>query len=139
MNRKNIWIHVTIAVVLITLAALMGQIERWKSALRGPNTETTRRVEKTVPVAKKALEGTPEVIVRFRPGFTLDKIRAIASTNNDSLTDEIEAVNGLTFIDDLDNADAQAVANQYSAMTSAVLYAEVNLSLIHISEPTRPY
>ena len=134
MNRKNIWIHVTIAVVLITLAALMGQIERWKSALRGPNTETTRRVEKTAPVAKKALEGAPEVLVRFKPGFTVDRIREIASANNDRLTDEIEAVSGLTFIDDLDNADAQAVANQYSAMTGAVLYAEVN-NQIKLDDP----
>jgi len=134
MNRKNIWIHVPIAVVLITLAALMGQIERWKSALRGPNTQTTKRVEKMVPLAYEAVYSPPEVLVRFKPGFTIDKIRAIASANNDSLTDEIEAVNGLTFIDDLDNADAQSVANQYSAMTDAVLYAEVN-NQIKLDDP----
>ena len=33
MNRSNIWIHVGIAVVVVALAAVLGQIERWKSGL----------------------------------------------------------------------------------------------------------
>ena len=32
MNRNNIWIHIGIAVILVTLAAVIGQIDRWRSA-----------------------------------------------------------------------------------------------------------
>ena len=29
MNRNNIWVHIVLAVVLIGLAAVAGQISRW--------------------------------------------------------------------------------------------------------------
>ena len=135
MNRKNIWIHVTIAVVLITLAALVGQIERWKSALRGPSGQPTV-AKKSYPVSSTAtIEGTPEVLVRFKPGVTLNRIKEIASANHDRLTDQIESVSGLTAIDDLDDANAQQVADQYSTMTDTVAYAEVN-RFIKLDDPT---
>ena len=90
MNRNNIWIHVGLAVVLITIAAVLGQIDRWKAALNVPNNESPRRVEKQITAEKKT--GTPEVLVRFKPGVSLDRIKAIAFANHDSLTDEIESV-----------------------------------------------
>src|SRR5687767_12377733 len=107
MNRNNIWIHVGIAVVLITLAAVLGQIERWKTALSVPT--TSKRVILELEPRTKSSIG-PEVLVRFKYGTTLSEVRSIASRHNDKLTDEIEAVEGLTVIDDLDNADAQSVA-----------------------------
>ncbi len=128
MNRNNIWIHITIAVILITFAALFGQIARWKTALRGPDHKSTR-IDKTVNPVKTISVGRPEILVRFKPGSGLDDVRAIAAANNDRLIDEIESVGGLTVIDDLDNADAQAVADQYAAMTDAVDYAEVNFEI----------
>ncbi|MEP6789052.1 MAG: S8 family serine peptidase, partial [Acidobacteriota bacterium] len=67
----------------------------------------------------------------------LDRIRAIASANHDTLTDEIESVSGLSVIDDLDNADAQTVANQYAAM-SDVSYAEVN-NQIKLEDPIQKF
>ena len=70
----------------------------------------------------------PEVLVRFKPGISLDRIRAIASANHDQLTDEVESVSGLSVIDDLDNADAATVAAQYAAMTD-VAYAEPNFQI----------
>jgi subtilisin family serine protease len=73
--------------------------------------------------------GPPEVLVRFKPGISLERIRQIASANNDRLTDEIESVGGLSVIDDLDNADPQSVANQYAAMTDTVAYAEPNIQI----------
>ena len=106
MNRNNIWIHVGLAVVLIAIAAVLGQIDRWKAALNVPNSESPRRVEKQITIGKTA--GAPEVLVRFKPGVSLDRIRAIASANHDTLTDEIESVSGLSVIDDLDDANAQA-------------------------------
>ncbi len=135
MNRNNIWIHVGIAVVLITLAAVLGQIERWKSALRGPERQTTISTKETV-LAKTKSDGVPEVLVRFKAGISLDRIRSIASANNDQLSDEIEAVKGLTVIDDLDNADPAEVVRQYAGMSDAVEYAEVN-NLIKLSDPTQ--
>ena len=133
MNRNNIWIHVTIAVVLITIAALFGQIDRWKSALRvdGPSTP---KIEKRTTVEKKSTDGSPEVLVRFKPGIDAAKIKSIAAVNNDRMADEIEAVSGLAVIDDLDNANAQSVAAQYAAMTDAVVYAEVN-NQIKLDDP----
>ncbi|MEO6051378.1 MAG: hypothetical protein ABIP78_08610, partial [Pyrinomonadaceae bacterium] len=102
MNRNNICIHVGLAVVLITIAAVLGQIERWKTALHGPDKQPTTTVEKTLTLEKNAASSTPEVLVRFKPGVTLEKIRNIAVANHDSLSDEIESVNGLAVIDDLD-------------------------------------
>ncbi|MEO6656150.1 MAG: S8 family serine peptidase [Pyrinomonadaceae bacterium] len=134
MNRNNIWIHVGLAVVLITIAAVLGQIERLKSTLHGPDKQATTTAERTFTLGKKSTNGTPEVLVRFKPGVTLEKIRNIAFANHDSLSDEIESVNGLSVIDDLDDADAQSVANQYAAMTDSVAYAEVN-NQIKLDDP----
>ncbi|MCA1590997.1 MAG: hypothetical protein LC734_11570, partial [Acidobacteria bacterium] len=125
MNRNNIWIHVGIATVLITLAAVLGQIDRWRSALTTPVSET--RVVRTVAFEKRS--AAPEVLVRFKPGITLDRVRAIAAGNNDLLADNIESVKGLTVIDDLDDADAQGVADQYAAMADHVEYADVNYEI----------
>ncbi len=130
MNRNNIWIHVGIAVVLISMAAVLGQIGRWRSGLsidadvtqkRGDTLKANTRADKNVAA---------EVLVRFKPGVTLEQIRRIASANNDRLTDEIESVGGLSVIDDLDNADAKTVAAQYSAMSDTVAYAEPNLQIM---------
>lgn len=43
MNRNNIWIHVGIAVVVITLAAVLGQIRLWEnklSSVKSPSGQT---------------------------------------------------------------------------------------------------
>ncbi len=128
MNRNNIWIHVGIAVILITFAAVLGQIERWRTALRGPEIMPVS-VQKPFIADQKTKNRHPEVLVRFKPGITLHRIRSIATTNNDVLSDEIESVDGLSVIDDLDDADAQTVANQYAAMTDTVIYAEPNYQI----------
>jgi thermitase len=130
MNRKNIWVHVTLAVIMITFAAIFGQIERWRSALK-PSRATTVSMPTLQKAAKYPL---PEVSVRFKPGVSLEHIRAIASANHDTLRDEVESVGGLSFIDDLDGADPQTVADQYAAMTDLVAYAEPNFQ-IKLHEP----
>src|SRR5947208_2977285 len=117
MNRNNIWIHVGIAVVLVTMAAVLGQIGRWRAALKEPNTSSTKQFEAPKGPNRQTKNGQPEVLVRFKPGVSLDRIRSIASAHNDVVKDEIESVGGLSIIDDLDNADPQAVVDQYSAMT----------------------
>src|SRR5687767_4004010 len=121
MNRNNIWIHVGIAVTLITLAAILGQIDRWRAALRvSDGVERRKTVE--LGVEKPVKGNGPEVLVRFKPGISLDQIRRLTARNNDLLSDEIESVNGLTVIDDLDDATAESVARQYGAMADSVVY-----------------
>lgn len=131
MNRNNIWIHVGIAVVLITLAGILGQIDRWRTVLRQPTPPIVQKQTTGISGVSiaKANKGIPEVLVRFKPGTSLDRIRAVASAKNDGLFDEIESVKGLTVIDDLDNADAVDVARQYAAMSDLVDYAEVNTEI----------
>jgi subtilisin family serine protease len=134
MNRNNFWIHAGIAVVFVMIAAVFGQIERWRSSLRVSDDLPASTVQKQLTAKKDALHSSPEVLVRFKPGVSLDTIRLIAAANHDSLIDEIESVKGLTEIDDLDDADAETVASQYRAMSDAVLYAEVN-NQIKLDDP----
>ncbi|MEP7211947.1 MAG: S8 family peptidase [Acidobacteriota bacterium] len=123
MNRNNIWIHITIAAVVITFAAVFGQINRWERSL----TIGDVRVDTTsAKKPSKAHDPEVDVLVRFKPGVSFDRIRQIAARNNDRLDDEIEAVNGLVSLDDMDDANAASVAAQYAAMTDLVSYAEVN-------------
>lgn len=134
MNRSNIWIHVGLAVVLVSFAAVLGRIDRMASSLRvEPRQETQLRSPSAREVEPRRSAAVPEVLVRFKPNTTLDRIREIALQNNDRVDDEIEAVKGLVVIDDLDDSDAEAVARQYAGLPS-VLYAEPNLQ-IKLDEP----
>jgi len=142
MNRNNIGIHITVAIVVIMMAAVLGQINRWEKSLRvgdvrvvdlpvklklvGPTKSTTRN------------DAAPEILVKFRSGVSLDRIRQIAALSNDRLEDEIEAVDNLVVIDDLDDANAASVAAQYNAMTGVVVYAEVN-EQISLDDPSNLY
>lgn len=134
MNRNNIWIHIGIAVVIVTLAAVLGQIGRWETSLRQSATKSVRVSE----WEKREVVGSePEVLVRFKPGVSLDDIRKIAAAKNDLVEDEIEAVSGLVSIDDLDNEDAEQTARQYGSMSDLVLYAHTN-DEIRVEPPPVP-
>ena len=79
MNRNNIFIHIGIAVVIVTLAAVLGQIRRWETSL----SSTRTRVESSAPVQRSS-EVTranlgPELLVRFKPGVSVDEIKKIAA------------------------------------------------------------
>ncbi|MBA2621741.1 MAG: hypothetical protein H0U87_11130, partial [Acidobacteria bacterium] len=117
MNRQNIWVHIAIAAVIISFAAVLGRLERMRSDLKfigkndertasKPNAPTTKRATKSAATAT----GEPEVLVKFRPEVTSAQIERIAAKNNDRVEDSIEAVKNLTAIDDLDDADAETVA-----------------------------
>jgi len=134
MNRNNFWIHFGIAVILITMAAVIGQIGRWERSLhRGPTKyeplQTAPKLNPAAPPIANTTDGNPEVLVKFKPGTTLAEIKKIVMGNNDKVEDEIEAVQNLVAIDDLDNADAEAVAKQYAAMSDLVVYAEPNFKI----------
>jgi len=135
MNRNNIWVHISFAVILVALAAVIGQIDRWRAALRTlpPSTSCPiRSVPKTVPAVPQARP--PELLVRFKPGVSLDEIRRIAVAHHDQLEDEIESVKGLSVIDDLDNTDPNVLTEQYRSMKDIVDYAEVN-SQVSFDDP----
>src|SRR5215212_6714665 len=124
MNRNNIWIHLSIAVILVTLAAVVGQIERWKVSLVDPPVNLSRSTTSSPPIFRSPKRDEAEVLVKFRPGVSIDAVRTVAAQNHDSLVDEFEYVNGWTEIDDLDNANPEEVAAQYSKLSDLVAYAE---------------
>jgi subtilisin family serine protease len=66
--------------------------------------------------------------VKFRAGVSEGAINDIAARFNDRVQDEIEAVPGLTVIDDPDNADPPGIAAQYQAL-GEVEYAEPNYEI----------
>src|SRR5690606_38170849 len=126
MNRGNILIHIVIAVVLISLAAVVGQIGRWRSMLKVQDT-TAKKVEKASPsVRVTETDGAPELLVRFKPGVSLPQIRRIAASVNDRVADNYESVSGLVAIDDLDYADISVLLDQYQAMSDVVEYVQPN-------------
>ncbi|MEP7148969.1 MAG: S8 family serine peptidase [Acidobacteriota bacterium] len=132
MNRNNIWIHLGIAVVLITLAAVLGQIRLWETTLRSAKT-TSNEIVRTVSTYsdpdRRSANSEPEVLVRFKAGVSLAQIKQIAARNNDIVEDEIESVKGLVSIDDLDNADAERTSEIYAEMTEFVEYAQPNYGI----------
>ena len=131
MNRNNFWMHLGIAVVLVTLAAVLGQIRNWQNMLgtHGQGTSVSRSTPKPHSTRRSALESEPEIMVRFKPGVDISAIKKIVSRHNDRLEDEIEAVKGLVAIDDLDDADPALTAEQYMAMSDLVEYAEPNFEI----------
>lgn len=125
MNRSNIWIHIGLATILVALAAILGQVDRWRGSLA--TTREKYNIQNIKPQAPIA-GGVPEILVRFKPGTSRSEIRGVAAAHHDRLADEIESVGGLAVIDDLDNEDPQTLANQYSTL-SDVSYAEPNVTI----------
>src|SRR5688572_7092840 len=132
MNRNNFFIHVGIAVVIVTLAAVLGQIRRWETSLTSTRTKVDSVTKAPAIIADEVSKRgglEPEVLVRFKPGVRLEDIKKIAARNHDVVEDEIESVKGLVAIDDLSDADAADVAKQYSAMSQLVEYAQPNYEI----------
>ncbi|MDI1240369.1 MAG: S8 family serine peptidase [bacterium] len=125
MNRGNFLVHLMVAVILIALAAVVGQIGRWRTMLKVQ--DTTPRKVNTVPSVKVVEgDGKPELLVKFKPNVGRAQMDRIAASLNDRIDDSYEAINGLTAVDDLDYADISEVLRQYQAMSDVVEYAEPN-------------
>ncbi len=133
MNRQNFWGHLALALTLVVLAGFVGQIRRWHNWQK-PETHTRFEYveesrdddseETEIPeIESVGQSGEAEVLVRFRPGTTLERIKALALRNNDRFEDEYESINGLVALEDEDGLDAETVAGQYRAL-SEVEYAE---------------
>lgn len=136
MNRKNIWVHIVLAITLIGLAAIVGQISKWSSRKISvvKDIPVTKTVPKPITVSRSVDEREPEVFVKFKSNVSLAEIRKITARYNDRVEDKIETVRGLMAIDDLDNADPEKIAEQYRQMTDLVEYAEPNF-VIKLDDP----
>ena len=128
MNRNNFWIHFTVAVVLITFAAILGQVRHLRSMLVKPQT-TVKSTPKPVALKRSVDESEPEILVKLRSNVSLAEIRKVAIKNNDRIEDKLENVKGWISIDDLDNRDGKEVAAQYEQITDLVAYAEPNIKI----------
>ena len=137
MNRNKFILQVVLALFLILIAAIAGQFRKWqqhwRSATRIMPAASEPYVEFDQDEVKEAGEiSRPEVLVKFRDGVSEETKELITSRMNDRIEDEIESVAGLAAIDDLDDADAESVAREYSALPE-VEYAEPSyeISLDH--------
>src|SRR5215510_9854735 len=130
MHRNNFLPHVALALVLILVAAFAGQLRRWQKQWKQqvrimPAAEKPREAINNVDssVYEPRTGSSPEIMVRFKPGVSAERVAEITSGMNDVVEDQIEAVPGLDAIDDLDDADAEEVATQYRKLPE-VEYAE---------------
>jgi thermitase len=129
MNRQNIWIHLGLALSLIAVAAVIGQIRSWERSETNTSSDknqvfTQTEGKKACAMTRSAQDKEPEVLVKFRSNVNLSEISKIVARKNDVLEDEIEALNGLVSIDDLDSRPAEQVAEEYKRMNEFVEYAE---------------
>jgi subtilisin family serine protease len=134
MNRQNFLGHLALAMTLILLAGFAGQIRRWQheripvqrvefGPRLGEGFDEREEHETPGEAIDEVEGGVAEVLVRFRPGTTLERIKALAIKNNDRFEDEYENVQGLVALEDLDGQGAEAVANEYRTLPE-VEYAE---------------
>ena len=128
MNRQNFFGHLALALTLIMLAAVVGQLRRWKYEPSPTRRARVELVPEAVPPgdAMEATETKPkgaEILVRFRPGTTRSEIEDITFTRHDEVEDEVECVEGLTVIEDQNGLDVDAVVSEYSKLPM-IEYAE---------------
>ena len=133
MNRQNFFGHLALALTLVLLAGFAGQIRRWQNeerAARRADFEFNQKKDSIPAVAdeeeiSETKSGKAEVLVRFRQGTSLEKIKALARSHNDRFEDKYESVSGLVAIEDEDGLDAETVAREYSSLPD-VEYADLN-------------
>ena len=145
MNRNNFFIHLALAFVLILVAAFAGQLSRWKKQWGthiGPIPASEKKKPSTteeIALSETRNFGRPEILVKFKSGVSQEAIERLTALRHDRVEDRIENVPGLDAIDDLDNADAATLVNEYQQL-SEVEYAEPNLEieLDAVDEPLVP-
>lgn len=127
---RNFWLNISIAAALILIAAFAGQLHKWqKNRPARTASDGSRPLDAgTDSDADDAGSLRTEVLVRFKPGVTRQAIETITTRMNDDVEDRIEAVEGLSVIEDEDNRSAEEVVAQYR-MLSEVEYAEPNIQI----------
>src|SRR6266851_999451 len=130
MSRNNIWVHLTLALVLVLIAAFAGQVRKWQKTLRpfqqtSPSSQDRSDSSDDSDQTDQQSGAKAEILVRFRAGVTQNTIESIAQRLNDQVEDQIESVAGLEVIEDEDGKDAESLVAQYRALPE-VEYAELN-------------
>ena len=131
MSRNNIWAHLSIALVLILIAAFAGGLRKWHRRPKPVQINRSESRRDKQPTAEtrddenQKLLKKSEVLVRFRSGVTREVITRIMSQFNDRVEDRIESVDGLDVIEDEDGKSADEVVAQYRTLPE-VEYAEPN-------------
>ncbi len=121
MNRNNFVIHLALAIVLILVAAFAGQLNRWRKQWKPhiiPAEEKKRGGSTPEEIALSDTHGfgRPEVLVKFKTGVSQETIDELTSQMNDRVEDRIENAPGWEAIDDLDNADVNAIIAKYKTI-----------------------
>lgn len=135
MKRNKYILYAALVLLVILVIAFAGQIRRLQKQWG-----TTVRIVPAEPKSREGIaqdqldqdtamsSGRPEVLVKFRNGVSEEAIDELTERFNDRVQDEIEAVAGLTAVDDPDNLDPAAIAAQYQALPE-VEYAEPNYEI----------
>jgi thermitase len=146
MNRNNFLPHIALALVLILVAAFAGQLRKWQKQWQSrvrimPAAEKHHGAINSIDTAinEPRSVSAPEILVKFKPGVSPERIAQITSGLHDVVEDQIESVPGLEAIDDLDDVDADKVAAQYRALPD-VEYAETifEISTDDVASPVLP-
>ena len=91
MNRNNFKWHLAIAVLIIGVAALLGQVRKWSARLGSVAGSKISVPAPPSPVAARtAADGEPEVLVKFKPNVGLAQIKSIVRAKNDRVEDVVE-------------------------------------------------
>src|SRR5947209_20200098 len=104
MSRNNIWVHLTLALTLILIAAFAGGVRHWKKTWQR-SSQTASRPERT-PADQKSEANEPgdsdnaEVLVRFRSGTTRETNDRITAQLHDEAEARIHPVDGLDVNED---------------------------------------
>ncbi len=122
MNRNNFVIHLALAIVLVLVGAFAGQLNRWRKQWK-PHiipAEEKKRVQSTteaIALAESGGAARPEVLVKFKSGVSQERIDEITSGMHDRVEDRIENAPGWEAIDDLDNANVDAIIAKYKSFS----------------------
>ncbi|HYO92834.1 MAG TPA: S8 family serine peptidase [Pyrinomonadaceae bacterium] len=125
MNRQNFFGHLALALTLIALAAFAGQMRRWRNQTGSVAPPTYKTHSSGYGRGQGAGQAKAEVLVRFRAGTPLAKMKEIAARLNDRFEDKFENIGNLAVFEDKDGYNVQTVLAQYRALDE-VEYAEAN-------------
>ena len=135
MNRNNIFIHISLAIVLVLVAAFAGQLNRWRKQVRSHTGIVPVEEKKNhgmsvedISLSETRSLGAPEILVKFKTGVTQNAIDRLTAERNDRVEDRIENADGWEAIDDFDNADAATLVKEYQQLPE-VEYAEPNYEI----------
>ena len=133
MSRNKYIFYIASLLVIVLVVAFASQVRKLQkqlpSSVRIIPSESKSRSDLAQTVVEENVAATrPELLVKFRAGISVADINRITSRFNDQVQDEIEAVPGLTAIDDRDDADVAQVADQYRVLAE-VEYAEPNYEI----------